>query len=79
MCVGGGVVVVGRAPLTSMHLLRMMAEREQMAVVSSWICIVLMCLEGRLKRLVRVLRVEVWIPSKPKNEWHTLPRSTFSS
>ena len=45
-----------------MHLLRMMAKKEQMAVVFSWICIVLMYPKGSLKRSVRVLRVEVWIP-----------------
>ena len=49
-----------------MHLLRMMAKKEQMAVVFSWICIVLMCPKGSLKRSVRVLRVEVWIPFRSR-------------
>jgi hypothetical protein len=40
----------------------MMVKREQMAVVCSWVCIVLMSIGGSLKQLVRVLRVEEWIP-----------------
>ena len=47
---------------SSLCLLTMMAKREWMTVVCSWICIVSMCLDGKLKQSIRVIKVGVWIP-----------------
>lgn len=56
---GGALIrrIVGL--VSSLRLLRMILDRERIVVVCNWVQIVLLCLEGSLKWLVRVLRVRL--------------------
>jgi hypothetical protein len=42
-----------------LRLLIMMAKREWMMVVCSWVCIVSMCLDESLKQSIRVIKVGI--------------------
>jgi hypothetical protein len=41
--------------IPNMWLVRVMIERERMAIWCSWVYTVLMCMDGSLNRLIRVV------------------------
>ena len=45
-----------------LRLLTLMAKREWITVVCSWVCIVSICLDESLKQSIRVIKVGMWNP-----------------
>lgn len=67
----------GMLQVLSLLLLRMIAEREWlMAVVCSGVYCVVMCVEGSLKQLVRILKVKV---HRESISWSQLSNKLISS
>ena len=56
---GGALIRRIAGLVSSLRLLRMILDRERIVVVCNWVQIILLCLEGSLKWLVRVLRVRL--------------------